>query len=77
MLVSTIRRAFERSDGRGLFVMGPVDDETINKPEWQGLASSRRQCRVTQRPVAILYFTYRKEDPTSYRELGDASSGPP
>jgi len=58
VLASTIRYAFERSQGKGLFVMGPVEEKTMQKPEWQGLARSRQQCRVTDRPVATIRFHY-------------------
>jgi hypothetical protein len=58
VLLSTIRRAFERTAGAGLFVMGPVDQATLENPDWHGLARSRQQCRVTQRPIETIIFDY-------------------
>ncbi|KAA0698297.1 hypothetical protein DTW90_15660 [Neorhizobium sp. P12A] len=57
-LLSAIRCAFDRTGGRGAFVMGPVDDETLTQPEWSGLARSRLSCRATRRRQATINFQW-------------------
>ena len=59
VLLGAIRDAFVQSEGKGLFVMGPVSPETLNQSHWIGLQRSREQCRVTRRPVATVAFDYR------------------
>ncbi|MDR3571093.1 MAG: hypothetical protein P4L81_02750, partial [Candidatus Pacebacteria bacterium] len=73
VLGSAIRYAFERSRGKGLFVMGPVEEETMTKPEWQGLARSREQCRVTERKVATILFSYKGERVNALRSWAGQS----
>ena len=55
-LMNAMRQAYHAGNGRGLFIMGPVDDDTTGKPHWIGLEQSRQQCRVVQRPVSIVDF---------------------
>lgn len=55
-LMSAIRQAYHSGKGKGLFIMGPVDDATVGKAHWIGLEKSRQQCRVVQRPVSVVDF---------------------
>lgn len=56
LLLAMIRRAYERTGGRGVFVMGPtVAAEGVSA----GLARSRAQVRATPRPGARFTFAYR------------------
>jgi hypothetical protein len=57
-LLNAIRYAFDRTGGRGAFVMGPVDDETLTQAAWSGLARSRLSCRATRRRQAMINFQW-------------------
>ncbi len=55
LLLLLIRRTYDRTHGTGKFLMGTVQK---SGPGWDGLARSRKQCRVTDFPTSIVTFTY-------------------
>jgi hypothetical protein len=61
VLLSTIKRAYERTNGCGRFIMGAVNPAISDTPPWQGLARSRKQCLATQHPASVLTFAYTRD----------------
>jgi hypothetical protein len=59
-LLNTIHDAFDRTGGTGAFVMGPVEEETLAKAGWSGLARSRESCRATKREQATVTFQWAR-----------------
>ena len=58
LLMAMIERAFEETDGNGLFVMGSDDGTQAGDPAWEGLRRSRRQAAATSVPTAVVSFSY-------------------
>lgn len=58
LLMEAIERAWQISDGRGLFVMGSDDRTQVGDSAWDGLAHSRRQCRIRCIETSTLRFRY-------------------
>ena len=59
LLLAMVQAAFERTEGQGLFVLGP---SVGSEPPWDGLARSRRQLRATA--VEGCCFSFRYESPS-------------
>lgn len=60
LLMAMIERAFQESDGNGLFVMGSDDGTQAGDPAWEGLRRSRRQACATSVPTAVVQFRYAR-----------------
>jgi hypothetical protein len=58
LLMVMIERAWRESHGRGVFVMGSDDRSQAGSKAWDGLAQSRRQCRVKSLPISVVRFTF-------------------
>lgn len=61
LLYKLIQRAWERTEGRGRFVMGSDDYRKQDKKNWQGLLRSRLQCGASPYPTSIIKFRYKAE----------------
>lgn len=61
LLYKLIQRAWERSDGRGRFVMGSDDYRWQDEKSWQGLLRSRQQCGASPYPTSMIKFRYKAE----------------
>jgi hypothetical protein len=58
LLREMVKRAFEQSDGRGRFVMGPDDHGQSGIPSWDGLVRSRLQWNAEAHPTSVFEFQY-------------------
>lgn len=60
LMLTMIRRAYERTGGAGKFLMGAVRSA---EPGWENLSRSREQCRVVEYQSSTVTFTYSVREP--------------
>jgi hypothetical protein len=60
LMLTMIRRAYDRTGGAGKFLMGAVRS---SEPGWENLSRSREQCRVVEFPSSTVTFTYSSPQP--------------